>query len=215
MPTTTGTKPPKTKRNEFTKVLALALAPAGEAVTVADSAGYIIEANTAVERVYRLPRKDIMGQHPLKFCPDTPEWSKLSEHIWRSINEDGCWDGVVLNKDAQGAEFPILLRTRKIVWAGTPYAVSWARPFPVGAPFGLSNQQVQCFLLVAQGFNARQIATRLKVAEATVKEHCRRIWAKTGRADAFSAAKFKCLAVRCLEGGWNPAMKLNSQFDQA
>lgn len=212
MPTTTASKPPTAKRNEFTKILALALAPAGEAVTVADCDGFIIEANEAVERVYRWPRKEILGKHPLKFCPDTHEWLKLSEEIWRVIKRDGSWDGVVLNKDAQGVEFPILLRTRKIVWAGVPYTVSWARPFPVGAPFGLSAQQVQCFLLLAQGFNARQIAKQMQLSEGTVKEQCRRIWGKTGMPDKYSAAKFKRLAVRCLEGGWDPAMKLNARL---
>ena len=212
MPTTTGIKPAKAKRNEFTKILALALAPAGEAVTVADCDGFIIEANEAVERVYRWPRKEILGQHPLKFCPDTPEWSQLSEEIWRSINRDGSWDGVVVNKDAQGVEFPILLRARRIVWDGVPYTVSWARPFPVGTPFALSAQQAHCFLLLAQGFSTRQIATQMDLAEGTVKEQCRRIWGKTGRPDTFSAAKCKRLAVRCLEGGWDPAMKINARL---
>lgn len=212
MAPTISTRPPKAKRNEFTKVLALALAPAGEAVTVADSAGYIIEANTAVERVYRLPLKKIIGQHALKFCPDTPEWSKFSLEIWRMINQDGGWDGVVVNKDAEGREFSILLRTRMIVWSGVPYSISWARPFPDGAPFDLSEQQAHCFLLSAQGCNARQIAARLSVTEGTVKEHCRRIWRKAGRLDKFCMGDFKCLALRCAEAGWDPAMQLNGQF---
>lgn len=209
---TSGKTPAKANRNEFTKAMALVLAPAGEAVTVADSEGYIIEANDAVERVYRWPRKEIIGQHPLKFCPDTPEWTKLSEQIWRSINQNGRWDGVVLNKDAHGVEFPILLRTRKIVWAGVPYAVSWARPFPAGAPFGLSKQQAHCFVLLAQGCNARQIAARLNLKEGTIKEYFRRVWKKAGGApEGFSMGDFKCLAVRCLEAGWNPTMRINPE----
>lgn len=210
-----STKPPRAKRNEFTKVLALILAPAGEAVTVADSEGYIIEANEAVERVYRWPLKKIIGQHALKFCPDTPEWSRFSLEIWRSINLVGCWDGVVVNKDAEGREFSILLRTRMIVWSGVSYAVSWARPFPDGAPFDLSKQQAHCFLLLAQGLNARKIAVRLNVTEGTVKEHCRRIWRKAGRLDKFSMADFKCLALRCAEAGWDSSMKLNTRLGPA
>ena len=156
MPTTTATKPRRAKRNYLTELLAQVLAPAGEAVTVADIEGYIIEANDAVETVYRWPRAEILGQHALKFCPETDYWPKLSQEIWQSIKDAGAWDGVVINHDVRGRQFPILLRTRKVTWDGVPYVISFARPFPFGTPFGLSPTQARCFALPRAGQHAKR-----------------------------------------------------------
>jgi PAS domain S-box-containing protein len=218
----------RAKSNAFTKALSQAIAPAGEAVTVADCEGYIIEANDAVERVYRWSREQIVGKHPLKFCPETPEWKKLSDKIWQTIAKDGSWDGVVINKDAEEYEFPILLRTRKVVYKGIDYVISWARPFPSGAPFGLSEREAEVFQLLAQyGGGAKEIAARLLnkdkrnsprkgivgVSESTVIAHLRRIWEKAGNpAKTYSISEVARLAIRCLEAGWVTTMKRNQEI---
>jgi len=216
MPPTTTTRPPRAKRNKLTELLAQVLAPASEAITVADFEGYIIEANDAVERVYRWPRAEILGQHALKFCPQADYWPKLSQEIWRSINEEGAWDGVVINHDMRGRQFPILLRTRKVTWAGVPYVVSFARPFPLGTPFGLSKQQARCFALLGQGYTPKEIAVTAEMSLSSVTTHLNRIWTKTPlQAQPFSAAELKCLALRCQEAGWDSTMKINSQLLRA
>lgn len=205
---------PRAKRNAFTKVLAQTLAPAGEAVTVADCDGIIIEANDAVERVYRWPRNQIMGKHPLKFCPDTPEWKKLSTKIWSVINAKGAWDGVVINKDAEDRQFPILLRTRKVVYKGISYVISWARPFPSGAPFGLSKREAEVFeLLGRNAYGAREIAASLGIAEGTINTYWTRIWEKAGKTTRnYSIKDVLLLAIRCREAGWDPTLKLNQEM---
>lgn len=216
MTTTTATKPRRAKRNKLTELLAQVLAPAGEAITVADSEGYIIEANDAVESVYRWPRAEILGQHALKFCPKTDYWPKLSQEIWRSINEEGAWDGVVINHDVRGRQFPILLRTRKVAWNGVPYVISFARPFPFGTPFGLSQQQARCFALLGQGNTQKEIAAAAGVALSSVNTHLDRIWRKTPLRDRpFSATELKCLALRCQEAGWDSTLKINSRLLKA
>ena len=213
MPTTTATKPRRAKRNHLTELLAQVLAPAGEAITVADIEGYIIEANDAVETVYRWPRAEILGQHALKFCPETDYWPKLSQEIWRSINEEGAWDGVVINHDVRGRQFPILLRTRKVTWDGVPYVISFARPFPFGTPFGLSPKQARCFALLGQGGTPKEIAAAAGVTISSVSTHLDRIWKKTPlQARPFSAAELKCLAVRCQEAGWDPTMQISKKI---
>ena len=217
-----------TKSNAFTKALFQTIAPAGEAVTVADCEGYIIEANDAVARVYRWPREQIVGQHALKFCPETPQWKELSRRIWEAINTNGAWDGVVTNRDAEGHQFSILLRTRKVVYQGIAYAISWARPFPAGAPFGLSDQESRVFELLGQyGGGAKEVAARLLnkdkrssprkgtmgVSESTVSAHLHRIWEKAGNpAKAYSISEVRRLAIRCLEAGWDTTMKLNQEI---
>ena len=213
MPTTTATKPRRAKRNHLTELLAQVLAPAGEAITVADIEGYIIEANDAVETVYRWPRAEILGQHALKFCPETDYWPKLSQEIWRSINEEGAWDGVVINHDVRGRQFPILLRTRKVTWDGVPYVISFARPFPFGTPFGLSPQQARIFALLGQGNTPKEIAAATGMTLSSVSTHLNRIWRKTPlQRRPFSAAELKCLALRCQEAGWDSTMKINSKL---
>lgn len=216
MPTPTRTKPRLAKPNKIIELLGQVLAPAGEAVTVADAQGKIIAANDSVERVYRWPREQILGQHPRKFCPDTDYWPALSDEIFHSINEKGAWDGVVINHDAAGRRFPILLRTRKFIYGGVTYSIGYARPFPSSAPFGLSAQEARCFTLLGQGDSPKEIAANMNTARATVDEYFRRVWKKADqRKKPFSLAVLKLLAVQCLEAGWDSTMQLNSKLLKA
>ena len=207
---------PCAKRNAFTKALAKTLAPAGEAVTVADRNGKIIEANDAVERVYRWPRNQILGEHPLKFCPGTPEWKKLSAKIWSAINNKSAWDGVVINHDAQKRAFPILLRTRKIIYNKITYVISWARPFPSNATFGLSKREAEVFELLGHyAYGTREIAASLGISEGAANKYMTRIWAKAGYnrgKKTCSIPDLRLLAIRCKEAGWDPTMKLNQEM---
>ncbi|MEN9677409.1 MAG: hypothetical protein RIS76_3305 [Verrucomicrobiota bacterium] len=213
MPSTKATKPRRAKRNKLTELLAQVLAPAGEAITVADVEGFIIEANDAAESVYRWPKAEILGQHALKFCPKTDYWPKLSQEIWRSINEEGAWDGVVINHDVRGHQFPILLRTRKVTWDGVLYVISFARPFPFGTPFGLSPQQARCFALLGQGNTPKEIAAATGMTLSSVNSHLNRIWKKTPlQVRRFSTAELKCLALRCQEAGWDSTLKVSDKI---
>jgi PAS domain S-box-containing protein len=185
-----GMKPKRAKQNDFTRALAIAFAASSDAVTVADHEGHIIEANEAVERVYRWTQEQIIGKHPLKFCPDTPEWTVLSKEIWNCIHKHGAWDGVVINMDEDKRHFSILLRIRSVVYQGVTYVISWAKPFPDSAPFGLSEQQARVFTLLGQGYSVPDIAVQLAnmdrrrpglksakgVSNSTVNEHLQRIW---------------------------------------
>lgn len=216
MPTLTRSKSRLAKPNKIIELLAQVLAPAGEAVTVTDAHGKIIAANDAVERVYRWPKSEIIGQHPRKFCPETEYWPKLSEEIWRSINEEGAWDGVVINHDAAGRRFPILLRTRKFFYDGVTFSIGYARPFPASAPFGLSAQEARCFTLLGQGSDPKEIAASMDTARSTVDEYFKRVWKKTDQRNSpFSLAALKRLAVQCLEAGWDSTMKINSRLLKA
>ncbi len=216
MPTLTRSKSRLAKPNKIIELLAQVLAPAGEAVTVADAQGKIIAANDAVERVYRWPRESIIGAHPLKFCPDTDYWPALSREIFRGIDKNGEWDGVVINHDAAGRRFPILLRTRKFVYGGVTFSIGYARPFPSSAPFGLSTQESRCFTLLGQGSSPKEIAASMDTARSTIDEYFKRVWKKTDQRNRpFSLAALKRLAVQCLEAGWDSTMRINSRLLKA
>ena len=207
----------KPQRTLYTRSLHDLLACADEAVTIADEDGFIIEANDAVERIYRWPIKETVGFHPLKFCPDLPNfnWDALSKKIWATILNKGEWKGIVINRDKAGRCFPILLKTRRVVWEGTPYVISYARPFPKDAPFGLSPTHAKIFTMLGQGLVPGEIAHALKRKETTIRTHLPRIWEKASgkkKKDGYNLPELKCLALRCLEAGWDSSMKLNQEI---
>jgi PAS domain S-box-containing protein len=205
-----------TSGNAFTQLLITILEPAAEAVTVANRDGIILEANGAVEKVYRLKKKDIIGRHPITLCPNTPQWKNLSQTIWKAIKTTGKWDGVVINKELKNSkEFPILLRTRKIKFKGVEYVISWARPFPEKTPFGLSSREQDCFDQIGKGLTISEAAGELGIKNSTVMTHLQRIWSKTGETQNYNTAAIVNLAVRCYEAGYDHSMKLNQEWIMA
>lgn len=207
---------PSIKPDAFSAFLIETLAPSNEAVTVANKDGYILGANPAVEQVYRVPVGDLIGKHPLYFCPDTPEWKELSRKIWEAIKTEGGWDGVVVNKEPRtGREFAILLRVRRVSHGNRRYVISWARPFPSGSPFGLSVEQAKCFTLLGQGMTIKEIGARLESKRTSVSTHLQRVWAKLGISRSYSTSEISALAIRCHEAGWDSTMKLNAGLVKA
>ena len=215
------------KPNRFTRAVAKILAPSKEGVTLADEDGHIIEANSVVEQLYGWPLDEIIGAHPLKFCPDTNAWKELSKKIWTAVRDNGRWEGVVMNINKTGEQFPILLRVHSVEFNKRNFSVSWARPFPSKTPFDLSPQEAMSFMLLGQAFTVPDIAEQLKhqgrgknapglhggVANSTVETHLRRVWEKTGQ-KSYSAKKIKVFAVKCSEAGWTPELELNKEFGQ-
>ncbi|HTW10152.1 MAG TPA: response regulator transcription factor [Acidimicrobiales bacterium] len=69
-----------------------------------------------------------------------------------------------------------------------------ARPAPASRPArlpdGLTEREGEVLSLIGEGLSNTEIATRLYVAEATVKTHINRIFAKTGCRDRAQAAAY-------------------------
>jgi DNA-binding NarL/FixJ family response regulator len=84
----------------------------------------------------------------------------------------------VLDPSVQGA----LVRAARRP-AGTP------RP-PLALPDGLTEREAEVLVLIAEGCSNTEIAERLFVAEATVKTHVNRIFAKTHSRDRAQAAAY-------------------------
>ena len=77
---------------------------------------------------------------------------------------------------------------------------------PTELPDGLTDREAEVLTLIASGLSNQEIAGRLFVAEATVKTHVNRIFAKTGSRDRAQAAVYAHrhgLGERSTESGRN------------
>jgi len=61
---------------------------------------------------------------------------------------------------------------------------------PAGNPDGLTSRETDVLLLVAEGLDNREIATRLFISEATVKSHINSIFSKTQVRDRAQAVAY-------------------------
>ncbi|MFE9708169.1 response regulator [Streptomyces sp. NPDC005930] len=61
---------------------------------------------------------------------------------------------------------------------------------PPGSSDGLTTRETEVLVLIAEGFNNQQIASRLHVSPATVKTHINNLFAKTGIKDRAQAVRY-------------------------
>lgn len=211
----------------FLRALTDALAPSSEAVTVADEGGYILSANTEVERVYGHGQDEVIGQHALKLCPDDFS-AQLSEAIFNAIRAEGGWEGIVVNMDAKGRKFPIHLRAKRVVFGTEAFIVSWAKPFPAKTPLSLSPRESQIFEMLGAGQSRKEIAQSLKGSLSTVDTHLARIQKKVALAQldteeksrskqirvnpAREGLRIEHLAATCYAAGWRRNLKQNQRI---
>lgn len=64
------------------------------------------------------------------------------------------------------------------------------RAAPPESPDGLTARETEVLVLIAEGFNNQQIASRLQVSTATVKTHINNLFAKTGIKDRAQAVRY-------------------------
>lgn len=181
---------------------------------MADADGFIIEANSKVMDVYGRSKPDLIGKHPLTFCPKKDYWDRLSQQIFEVVSADGYWEGAVMNIDRRGSEFPIFLRVKRITFRDKHYVVSWAKPYPAGTPFNLTPRQGECIWCLGRGMSRKQISAESGISESSVQTHLNRVWKsifpKVGDCSSPSPdlKALQVVAVRWVEAGWSPNVVL-------
>ncbi|MFI7351833.1 response regulator [Streptomyces sp. NPDC049936] len=63
-------------------------------------------------------------------------------------------------------------------------------PGPQEPPDGLTTRETEVLVLIAEGLNNQQIASRMHVSTATVKTHINNLFAKTGLKDRAQAVRY-------------------------
>jgi DNA-binding NarL/FixJ family response regulator len=149
----------------------------------------------------RMPRVDgveatqvIRGRHPAvavvvltTYADDESVIAALSAGAAGYLTKDASRDDIRRALEAAVAGQAVL----DPVVQATLLKAAQARPArPAALPDGLTDREAEVLGLIADGLSNAEIATRLFVAEATVKTHINRIFAKTGSRDRAQAAAY-------------------------
>jgi len=149
----------------------------------------------------RMPRKDgvdatrdIRAQHPsipvvvlTTYADDESILAALSAGAAGYLTKDAARDDIRRALEAAVAGQAVL---DPAVQAALLKAAQQVPPRPTTLPDGLTDREAEVLSLIAAGLSNTEIAERLFVAEATVKTHVNRVFAKTGSRDRAQAAVY-------------------------
>ena len=149
----------------------------------------------------RMPRMDgvdatreIHARHPAipvvvltTYADDESVLAALSAGAAGYLTKDAARDDIRRALEAAVAGQSIL---DPAVQASLLKAARHAPARPSSLPDGLTEREAEVLTLIAAGLSNTEIADRLYVAEATVKTHVNRIFAKTGSRDRAQAAVY-------------------------
>jgi len=79
-----------------------------DAIVITDSQGTILKANAAVARITGYSADELLGRNPRIFQSDRHDRAFYAE-LWRSIMQDGRWQGEIYNRRKNGEVYPELL----------------------------------------------------------------------------------------------------------
>ncbi|MCW8929827.1 MAG: EAL domain-containing protein [Gammaproteobacteria bacterium] len=84
----------------------LALANTSEAIIITDAENKIIEVNPAFCELTEYSRSESIGQEP-SFIHSGEHEHGFYQKLWESLNENGQWEGEIINRRKSGELFPI------------------------------------------------------------------------------------------------------------
>jgi two-component system CheB/CheR fusion protein len=70
---------------------------AGEAITITDSSGNIITVNDSFCRITGYSHQEVIGKNP-RFLQSGKHGKDFYDAMWRSLIEQGCWQGEIFNR---------------------------------------------------------------------------------------------------------------------
>ena len=79
-----------------------------DAIVITDSQGTILKANAAATRITGYSADELLGRNPRIFQSDRHDRAFYAE-LWRSVMQDGRWQGEIYNRRKNGEVYPELL----------------------------------------------------------------------------------------------------------
>ncbi|BAE52133.1 EAL domain-containing protein [Paramagnetospirillum magneticum] len=86
---------------------------AGEAITITDSSGNIITVNDSFCRITGYSHQEVIGKNP-RFLQSGKHGKDFYDAMWRSLIEQGCWQGEIFNRRKNGEIYPEWLTVNSV-----------------------------------------------------------------------------------------------------
>ena len=152
----------------------------------------------------RMPRMDgvdatraVVERHPAipvvvltTFADDDSIMAALTAGAAGYLTKDAARDDIRRALEAAVAGQSVLDPAAQAALLKAAHRTPAAHHRPAPLPDGLTDREAEVLALIAAGLSNTEIAARLYVAEATVKTHVNRIFAKTNSRDRAQAAMY-------------------------
>jgi diguanylate cyclase (GGDEF)-like protein/PAS domain S-box-containing protein len=79
-----------------------------EGITITDLQGTILDVNPSFSEITGYTRHEAIGQNP-RILKSGRHGDEYYQSMWRSLSEEGFWQGEIWNRSKQGKIFPVLL----------------------------------------------------------------------------------------------------------
>ncbi|GEO42559.1 hypothetical protein SAE02_67070 [Skermanella aerolata] len=95
----------KRQAEEQLRLAAKVFDRAGEAISITDASGKIVTVNDAFCRITGYSHSEVIGQNT-RILQSGKHGKEFYELMWRSLSEQGCWQGEIYNRRKNGEIYP-------------------------------------------------------------------------------------------------------------
>ena len=103
----------KRQAEEQLRLAAKVFDRAGEAISITDASGKIITVNDAFCKITGYTHGEVIGQNT-RILQSGKHGKDFYEVMWRSLSEQGCWQGEIYNRRKSGEIYPEWLTVNSV-----------------------------------------------------------------------------------------------------